>query len=169
MKQYHYVGPLEIKHVARQPAQRAVIRRAQDIAGWVNDTQQRLSADDTITATFVIDLQEELWIADQHSEHVYCASGQDVLAAGEMTFELANDQVSVTAITNQSTGYCPEPASWTAVQSVLDRLQLPHPGEFTPSFIFRRCIKCGTTNVVKDGWFECAVCQAPLPEEWNYG
>lgn len=169
MKHYHYVGPLEIKQVPRQPAHRALIRQGRDVTGWVRDTHQRLSSDDTITATFIIDLQEQLWIADQHSEHVYCANGQDVLAAGEMTFELAHDQVKVTALTNQSTGYCPEPESWVSVQRVLDRLQLSHPGQFTTSFIFRRCSNCGNTNIVKDGWFECAVCQAPLPKEWNYG
>ena len=40
---------------------------------------------------------------------------------------------------------------------------------FSAEMIFRRCPKCGATNVVKDGWFECAVCRAELPSEWNYG
>ena len=169
MKRYHYVGPLEIEQVPQQQAQRALIRQARDIPRWVKDSQQRPNIDGTITVTFIINLQEQLWIADQHSEHVRCAAGQDVLAAGEITFELRSKQVVVSAITNQSTGYCPEPESWAIVQRVLDRLQLPHPGAFTTSFIFRRCIKCSTTNIVKDEWFECAVCQAQLPKEWNYG
>ncbi|BBH70869.1 hypothetical protein ACTI_75540 [Actinoplanes sp. OR16] len=26
---------------------------------------------------------------------------------------------------------------------------------------------CGSLSLVKDGDFTCAVCEAPLPEEWN--
>src|SRR5689334_7247487 len=127
MKHYHYVGPLEIKQVPRQSVHRALIRQAQDISSWVKETHQRPNTDGTATATFIINLQEQLWIADQHSEHVQCAGGEDVLVAGEITFEIESRQVRVRAITNQSTGYCPEPESWPIVQRVLDRMQLPHP------------------------------------------
>jgi hypothetical protein len=70
-------------------------------------------------------------------------------------------------VTNQSTGYCPEPESWPAVAAALDRIPLPHPGGFTPSFIFRRCPACVQLNVVKEGDFTCAVCGADLPLRWN--
>ena len=55
------------------------------------------------------------------------------------------------------------------MQEALDRLGLPHPGRFTTEVIFRRCPRCGQRNVVKDGWFECQVCGAVLPQGWNFG
>ncbi|BDA71358.1 hypothetical protein CAL7716_055240 [Calothrix sp. PCC 7716] len=58
--------------------------------------------------TVIIDVDEQLWIADRHSEHVQCARGQRVLSAGEITFTLASSNVLVSEVSNQSTGYCPE-------------------------------------------------------------
>src|SRR5262249_29871568 len=131
-------------------------------------TGQSIAPDQIITATFIIDIQEQLWIADQHSEHVVCAAGEDVLAAGEITFHLADKEIAASEITNQSTGYCPDPTSWAVVAEVLDRLQIAHPAGFTTKFVFRRCAACGAINVVKDDWFECALCQAPLSRDWNF-
>jgi hypothetical protein len=34
--------------------------------------------------------------------------------------------------------------------------------------MFRRCVKCGERNVVKGGWFVCGVCEAELPQQWNF-
>jgi hypothetical protein len=115
-------------------------------------------------------LSDGLWIADRHSEHIACARGGPVLSAGELTFQIdrRTKQVEVVAVTNQSTGFCPEPESLPAVAAALDGLGIEHPGEFTTAMIFRRCANCGTTNVVKDGWFECAICGRELPGEWNF-
>jgi hypothetical protein len=71
-------------------------------------------------------------------------------------------------VSNQSTGYCPEPASWPAVARALDAAGIAHPGRFTVAVIFRRCDACGERNLVKDDWFECAICGAPLASEWNF-
>jgi hypothetical protein len=72
-------------------------------------------------------------------------------------------------ISNQSTGYCPDPDSWPAVAVTLDRLGLAHPGDFTDKVIFRRCPACGQLNIVRDGHFACAVCDSALPAHWNIG
>jgi hypothetical protein len=120
------------------------------------------------TATFIIDLEEQLWLADRHSEHVVCAAGKPVLAAGELVFGLSGGRVWVVEATNQSTGYCPQPECWGVVASTLDRLGIEHPTAFTAVFIFRRCTTCRTINIVKDGVFECAVCQADLSTAWNF-
>ena len=71
-------------------------------------------------------------------------------------------------VSNQSTGYCPEPESWPAVAAALGRIGVRHPGQFTTEVVFRRCVKCGERNVVKGGWFVCGVCEAELPQQWNF-
>ena len=43
------------------------------------------------------------------------------------------------------------------------------PAGFTHAVVFRRCEACGQRNVVKDDAFVCAVCDADLPAEWNFG
>jgi hypothetical protein len=99
---------------------------------------------------------------------VACAAGEPVLIAGEMTFGWGPGGWEVAEVTNQSTGYCPEPSSWLAVAGALDRVGIPHPGRFTDEFIFRRCPRCGSRNVVRDGDFTCAICDEELPARWNF-
>jgi hypothetical protein len=119
--------------------------------------------------TFVIDLEGILRLAPRRSEHVACAGGRPVLSAGEITLEQGPDGWEVTSVTNQSTGYCPEGSSWPAVSRALDRIGVPHPGRFTDEFTFRRCPRCGERNLVRDGDFTCALCDAGLPASWNFG
>lgn len=118
--------------------------------------------------TFVIDADGALVVADRHSEHIACARGGEVLSAGEITLRREGHRLRATAISNQSTGYCPEPESWPSVAAALDALGVAHPGGFTFAAIFRRCPKCGERNLVKDEWFVCALCDAELPREWNF-
>src|SRR5215216_5413870 len=168
---YHYVGPAEIKaRVAGCPAGTRV-RSTADILAWIRGTGQRPGTDGLVAATFVIDASGDLLVADRHSEHVACAGGGPVLSAGEVFFDLSDaaSGVRVDEITNQSTGYCPEPASWPAVRDPLDRAGLAHPGGFTRAVIFRRCTACGSRNIVKDGWYVCDVCGAALDRAWNFG
>jgi len=74
----------------------------------------------------------------------------------------------VERIDNQSTGYCPEPACWSAVGAALEQAGIDHPGRFTTELVFRLCTACGQRNVVRDEWFHCAVCDAELPLTWNF-
>ena len=121
-----------------------------------------------VTFTYIVDANELLWVADRHSEHVACARGRDVLSAGEMIVEIDDGIVIVTDVTNQSTGYCPEPESWPAVAAALDKAGIPHPDGFTRAFLFRLCEGCGQTNIVKESDFTCAVCGTELKQEWNF-
>jgi len=73
----------------------------------------------------------------------------------------------VTEVSNQSAGYCPDPASWPAVSDALDRAGLEHPGRFTHPVVFRRCPRCQERNLVKDDYFACVICGAELPRTWN--
>jgi hypothetical protein len=169
MKRYPYVGPAELAKHATADTPRCRAESAAAVASWTL-AQPDLASDRTLTVTFVV-LPDGLWLADRHSEHVACARGGPVLSAGEMT--LAVDRVGraaeVVYVTNQSTGFCPEPESWPAVAAALDLAGIDHPGAFSAEMTFRRCPACRTTNIVKDGWFECAVCGGELPATWNFG
>lgn len=167
-RQYHYVGPPDIKaRVAGRPAGTRITSVA-DIRDWDRGTGQRPAPDGLVAATFVIDIEGGLLLADRRSEHVACAGGGPVLSAGEMFFLVEANRVEVAEISNQSTGFCPEPESWAAVAAALDRIGVVHPVRFTTVIVFRRCEKCGERNVVKEGWFVCGVCGADLPAEWNF-
>ena len=82
-------------------------------------------------------------------------------------FAREGDRWTVTEVTNQSTGYCPDVDSWPAVAAALERAGLGHPGEFSTAFAFRRCPDCRERNLVKDDDFHCAVCGTELPRRWN--
>ncbi|MBL7259682.1 hypothetical protein [Paractinoplanes lichenicola] len=115
--------------------------------------------------TYVVGLDGRLRLAPRQSEHVVLAGGQDVLAAGEMTFDAEHRVVEVS---NQSTGYCPDPDCWPAVAESLDRLGMEHPDGFTHELTFRSCPDCGERNIVRDGDFTCALCDGELPMVWNF-
>jgi hypothetical protein len=170
MQVYQYVGP---KHIAQRVAgvpEGALILSVADVTRWISETHQKADADGMIVATFVIDDGGSLRIADRRSEHVACSGGKPVRSAGEITFELAERRLRIAAITNQSTGYCPEPHSWKAVAAVLNAAKLDYqgPDRFEPAFEFRRCVSCASTNLVKNKEFRCSVCDARLPNCWNF-
>jgi hypothetical protein len=164
-REYHYVGPNAIRDAARMQPTGTRISGLADIRSWLNTAQTDRMYDGSSIATFTITLNEELLVAPRRSEHVACASGGPVLSAGEMTF---NDNLAVIEVTNQSTGFCPEPESWASVANSLDGIGLVHPGRFTTEVIFRICPMCRERNVVKDSWYYCEMCGAILPEHWNF-
>jgi hypothetical protein len=147
---YRYVGPDEIRRRALHSAA-ADIARADDVAAWMVAEP----------VTFVVTLR----VAPRRSEHVACARGEDVLAAGEMSF---GPGPVVEAVSNQSTGYCPDPDSWPAVAAALDKAGISRPENFTDPVVFRRCPACGERNLVRDADFTCAPCGGSLPDRWNF-
>ena len=166
-RRYRYVGPAEI-----------AARVQSDCGGEVIDSVEKLKdslcsmggyhSGESLTVTFVVGTDGILRIADRRSEHVACARGKVVLGAGEMTFGSIGDQPFVERVTNQSTGYCPEPESWATVAGSLDRIPVEHPDNFDPASVFRRCPSCSQINIVKDEWFVCGVCKFTLPASWNF-
>jgi len=167
MKTYEYVGPKDLLDLIKTVGKGEKIASPQDVMNWLDSTAQKLDSDNQVIATYVIDLDNHLLIADRHSEHVVCAGGEDVLSAGEMTFTVSGSEIKVTEVTNQSTGYCPEPESWASVEEALVRAGLESPGSFGREFIFRRCMRCGLLNVVKDDWFVCVSCDEDLSQSRN--
>lgn len=85
-----------------------------------------------------------------------------------ITFAASNTGYFVQAVSNQSTGYCPDPDCRPAVAAAPDRLGMPHPGGFTATLTFRRCTACGERNIVRGGDFVCALCDGALPPHWNF-
>ncbi|WP_309237270.1 hypothetical protein [Actinomadura sp. BRA 177] len=140
------------------------VRSPGELAAWL----ARCGEDERAEPfTFVIGLDGFLRVAPRRSEHVACAGGVPVLSAGEIAFFQEEGRWVVSEVSNHSTGYCPEPASWPAVRDALDRAGLQHPGDFTGPVVFRRCPRCHERNLVKDDDFACAVCGAGLPRAWN--
>lgn len=108
---FHYVGPDEIATAVAAIPIGFAIRELQDVMRWIKETEQHINRDGSIIATFTIDQHGTLNLADRHSEHVACAGGNPVLSAGEITFVINREKLEVSAITNQSTGYCPQVSS----------------------------------------------------------
>lgn len=165
-RHYRYVGPTEIRDTVQPGSGGQTITSQDDLTTWVAAQAEQ---DREEPFTFVIDLTGTLRLAPQRSEHVACAGGEPVLSAGEISFTHGHGRWAVCEISNQSTGYCPDVTSWSAVQAALNRADLDHPQTFTYPIIFRRCPQCHQRNVVKDDYFFCALCDAPLPEAWNMG
>jgi len=165
MRLYHYIGPKSIAERTRPIPTGTAIRSAGDVRAWVRDSGQTLIAG-CVIATFVINDSGLLLIADRRSEHVACAGGQPVRSAGEMTFDIGV-VVEVIAVSNQSTGYCPEPTSWSAVDDALSHAGFAVPKGFALACVFRRCVGCGGLNLVKEDVFECGRYRMELPERYN--
>jgi len=161
MQAFTYVGPEEIRvRSCTAPSGTPILSRP-EIVAWLRSQD----ADEDGWATYVVNVRGSLVVAPRRSEHVACAGGEAVLAAGEVLFE---SDGTVSAITNNSTGYCPAETCWSAVSLALDAAQLPRPEAFTFVAVFRCCPHCGERNLVKDDWFVCALCDTELPREWNF-
>lgn len=167
MKLYHYVGPQEIADAVSAIAPGFAVHSPAALMQWLADDHQHADADGHVIVTFVVDRHGILRVADRCSEHLACAGGQSVLSAGEMTFQVGRDQVRVHAVTNQSTGYCPEPTSWLQVAAAIGKAGLLAPAGFDVNFLFRKCSHCHALNVIKENVFVCAMCDADLPAGWN--
>lgn len=164
---YAFVGPDEVHAQARAGIARLQLSGGTRFADVLAALELPHGSAD-LTVTYIVDADGALWIADRHSEHVACARGLHVRAAGELTMAPWRDGIEVLEATNQSTGYCPEPACWDALADALDKAGLPRPDGFAHAFEFRRCPGCGTNAIVKDQDFHCAVCGHALPLAWNF-
>ncbi|WP_307844590.1 hypothetical protein [Actinospica acidithermotolerans] len=164
-RSYEYVGPGDLLRLVRPEAVGEVVESIADFTAWVARTPS-VELDEPFT--YVVDLSGYIRLAARRSEHVACAAGQRVMAAGEIAFDKRSSEGwTVSRVSNQSTGYCPDLSSWDAVASALDRIGLSHPPAFTEQVVFRRCPACAELNVVKDGFFACAFCDSDLPPSWN--
>ena len=162
MRTYRYVGSEEIARQAQAAIERLQPTAPADIRAW--SARVKRSA---LEFTYIVDTGGNLWLSDRRTEHVACARGAQVLGAGEIEIAVGPDSVTVASITNQSTGYCPEPDCWPAVRDALARAGLEPPDGFTYAFRFRRCPTCRGINILKDAMPECPSCGTDLPAAWN--
>ncbi|OQR64085.1 hypothetical protein B6E66_10980 [Streptomyces maremycinicus] len=158
-RRYGYVGPEDVRRAVLPGAGGRVIHRAADLDAYAGTEEEPF--------TYVVGLDGLLRLAPRRSEHVACADGADVLGAGEISFRRTPHGPRVDEVSNQSTGYCPDPGSWPAVAAALDRAGIGRPDGFTHALVFRRCERCGENNVVREGVFVCVFCDGDLPAEWN--
>jgi hypothetical protein len=121
---YRSVGPRRIIEKVPPLSPGVRITSLSDWLNWAHRTRQQPDAEGLVIATFVIDLEGFLRIGDRRSEHVACADGRPVLAAGEIGAEIDRDILEVVVVTNQSTGYCPSRSAgrtslrhWTVLAS----------------------------------------------------
>ena len=161
---FSYVGPADIAALVGPGETGQCVRSASEFGAWVAArTAQELAE----PFTFVVDAAGVLRLAPRRSEHVVCAGGEAVLAAGEIGFVCESGRWAVVEVSNQSTGYCPDLNCWQAVADALDRTELARPAAFTHEVVFRRCHSCHEVNLVREGEFVCVFCDDDLPREWN--
>ncbi|MCX4823875.1 hypothetical protein OG883_29175 [Streptomyces sp. NBC_01142] len=163
-RRYGYVGPAEIRAAVRPGSEGRVIRTLDDFEAWASDQAVDELAE---PFTYVVDGDGDLRLAPRRSEHVACAGRGAVLGAGEIAFSRGGVGWAICEVSNQSTGYCPDLDSWSAVADALDRVGIGRPDGFTYEVVFRRCVACGEVSVVREGDFVCVFCGGELPASWN--
>jgi hypothetical protein len=168
MKLYDYVGPASIRAAANFDAPRHAVTDSAGILAWASASLDLSTRDRQMTFTYVVQPPTQLYLADRRSEHVVCARGLPVLAAGEITFERDGPRLSLVETSNLSTGFCPESTSWPCLSAALVEAGFPAIVAYTCPFEFRFCESCQQTCVIKDDFFECPSCFGSLPRDWNY-
>ncbi|MFJ4894954.1 hypothetical protein ACIP5U_33905 [Streptomyces sp. NPDC088788] len=163
-RSYRYVGPAELKAVVQPGDGGRPIGSAADFSSWI---VEQAPAELAEPFTFVVGVDGVLRLAPRRSEHVACAGGDMVLSAGEISFMREEDRWTVSEVSNQSTGYCPDVSSWAEVARALDAVELGRPSGFTHEVVFRRCPDCQQHNIVREDDFICVFCGSDLPAAWN--
>lgn len=161
---YPFVGEAILLQLP--PTPRDLIQTQDDLVKWRQKHAVETNHEGYAVGTYIIDTAARLWLAHRRSEHVACARGGRVQAAGEIFLD--GDPL-IGRITNQSTGYCPSTSCWSAVFTCLANLGIAGPVAFDPAFEFRRCEQCRQIQIVKDDYFACHHCSAPLNPQWNLG
>jgi hypothetical protein len=164
MKLYRYVGPRRLLDQSTSPIQRCEPASPHELRAWLSSNGYTLPT----TLTYVVTVAGRLRVSDRNTEHVACARGEPVLAAGELELSASRGSLAIESVSNQSTGYCPEAESFPAVAAALTQAGFSAPRAFSHVLTFRRCPGCASISVVKDSDFECASCGSELPLVWNF-
>jgi hypothetical protein len=164
MRLYRYVGPAHLAEQAQSQIPRCQPGSPEELTAWLTGEGYALP----VTLTYVVTADGRLRVSDRNSEHVACARGEPVRAAGEIGFRSSAGRPVVDFLTNQSTGYCPEPSCFAAASDAVLEAGFDAPPGFSHEFTFRRCPTCSGISIVKEADFECAACGSALPLGWNF-
>ncbi len=159
---YEFVGPDRLRPDATAGIPRYRLHPKARAPDLLSELEIRDLGMTELTLTYIVDQRGMVWVAERHVEHIACARGEPVLAAGELTVDLSVKEFEILAATNQSTGYCPEPECWHALAEALDAAGLDRPDGFEYAFRFGRCRKCRSITVIKEDDFSCAECGSEL-------
>src|SRR5262245_66175812 len=80
---YDYVGPPEVAASVRGSPAGTPLKSEHDLKAWLAANREDLDSAGTITATFVIDQDGQLRVAQRRTEHIACASGGPVRSRSE--------------------------------------------------------------------------------------
>ena len=147
MRIYPYIGPRRIADRVASSPPGTPVHSPVDFARWANATGRTAEADGGVTVTYVVDGEGVLRIADRRSEHIACAGGRPVRSAGEMTLAAKGEHVAVLSVSNQSTGFCPEPE-----RGRRSRRRCGGPVSHRPSVSARRACSGGVPSAVASTW-----------------
>lgn len=164
---YPYVGSAAIRDAVDPASPRHEVKSSAGVHAWLLSQGEVWPEKREIVFTYVVLPPASLFIADRRSEHVACARGGEVLAAGEITLCRSGGDLEVVECSNLSTGYCPESSSYEALDRALTAAGFDEIESYTYPFEFRRCNGCGGIQVIKDDVYECSSCDRILPEKWN--
>ncbi len=154
---YNYVVSRRIAEQAEAPISRLAPATPDDIRSW-----SLAPNNGNLELTFVVDPRGQLWLSIDTASMSPARADSPYSLLASCVPRVTPQQVAVVSVSNQSTGYCPEPDCWPAVRDALRNAGLESPNEFTHAFDFRRCVSCSGINILKDGMPDCPSCGTEL-------
>ena len=144
-----YVGNPKYLELLRPGLRGLCVKNIHDLKNWFCYYKKSALLPSEIKALFVIDKYQNLRLC-LSSRHVFCANGEAVFAAGEITFEVTESpktlnpkrlkmDIRITNITNKSWDYRPSLDSWAFVDAALRELEIDFPDGFTKEYVYTRC------------------------------
>lgn len=162
---FPYRGPSRLVPASGARPAGVVVETALQFADLADDPSQERLGDGSVAFTYVVDQSNSLRVANRRSEHVVCAGGEPVLAAGELFVTPGRKGSWVVRASNFSNGYMPSEDSFMALKLALERARLPAPKGFDPAIAYRYCGRCMEAVIAETG--ACRVCQAALALKWD--
>jgi hypothetical protein len=141
-----YVGNPKYLAFLRPGLRGLCVKNIHDLKNWFYYYKKSALLPSEIKALFVVDKYQNLRLC-LSSRHVFCANGEAVFAAGEMTFQFSESpktgktkrqemDVCITHITNKSWDYRPSLDSWAFVDAALRELEIDFPDGFTKEYVY---------------------------------
>ena len=160
MHRYNYVGPTEIGK-RTFASERHLVTCPEDVRNGISNNRTAV-AGGSMMATFVIDTTSLRGLQTSQRTCRVCTWRRRAFSWRDDIVHGLDERWQFRGY-HKSTGYCPGIDSWPVVAVALDKARIGHPNGFTVKCVFRKC-SCGQINIIKDNYFQCAVCGSQLPE-----